>query len=81
MKTKFKPNMLEFNIPLHYNSGGDDNKHKILQVQDLENLLHQGSGSNSEQIVLEEEVVDISAPQYIEDNMETQDPKNDVVPP
>ena len=69
------------NIPLHYNSGRDVNKHKILQVQDLENSLHQGSGSNSEQIALEEEVVDISASQDTEDNMETQDPKNDVVPP
>ena len=69
------------NIPLHYNSGRDVNKHKILQVQDLENSLHQGSGSNNEQIALEEEVVDISAPQDTEDNMETQDPKNDVVSP
>ena len=69
MKTKFKPHMLEFNIPLHYNSGGDVNKHKILQVQDLENSLHQDSGSTSEQIVLEEEVVDISAPQENDDNM------------
>ena len=43
--------------------------------------MHQGSGSNSEQIVLEEEVADISAPQDTEDNMKTQDPKNDVVPP
>ena len=66
---------------MHYNSGRDVNKHKILQVQDLENSLHQGSGSNSEQIALEEEVVDISASQDTEDKMETQDPKNDVVPP
>ena len=66
---------------MHYNSGRDVNKHKILQLQDLENSLHQGSGSDSEQIALEEEVVDISAPQDTEDNMETQDPKNDVVPP
>ena len=50
------------NIPLHYNIGRDVNKHKILQVQDVENSLHQGSWSNSEQIVLEEEVIDISAP-------------------
>ena len=66
---------------MHYNSGRDVNKHKILQVQDLENSLHQGSGSDSEQIALEEEVVDISAPQDTKDNMETEDPKNDVVPP
>ena len=66
---------------MHYNSRRDVNKHKILQVQDLENSLHQGSGSNSEQIALEEEVVDISASQDTEDKMETQDPKNDVVPP
>ena len=50
------------NIPLDYNSRRDVNKYKILQGQDLENSLHQGSGSNSEQIVLEEEVIDISAP-------------------
>ena len=57
------------NIPLDYNSRRDVNKYKILQGQDLENSLHQGSWSNSEQIVLEEEVVDISAPQENDDNM------------
>nr|ABI34376.1 Polyprotein, putative [Solanum demissum] len=69
------------NIPLHGSSGRDVNKRIIPQVQVPENSLHQGSGSNNEQIVLEEEIADISAPQGAEDNMDTQDPTNDVVPP
>ena len=43
--------------------------------------MHQGSGSNSEQIVFWEEDVDISAPQGAEDNMGTDDPTNYLVPP
>ena len=35
---------------------------------------------NNEMIILEEEVLDISASQGTEDDMETQYPKNDVVP-
>ena len=33
------------------------NIHKIPQVQDLENSLHQDSGSNNEHIVLEEKLL------------------------
>ena len=68
-------------IPLHYNSGRVVTKHKIPQVQDLENSLYQSIRSNNEHMVLEKEVVDISAPQGAKDNMDTQDHRNDVVPP
>ncbi|KAH0658741.1 hypothetical protein KY285_027286 [Solanum tuberosum] len=54
---------------------------KFLEKDFLTNHIPRNSGSNNEQIVLEEEVVDISAPQGAEDNMDTQDPTNDVVPP
>ena len=51
---------------MHYTNGRDVNNHKIPQVQDLENSLYQDRGSNNEQIVLEKEVIDISAPQGTE---------------
>ncbi|KAK4706511.1 hypothetical protein R3W88_033928 [Solanum pinnatisectum] len=47
------------NIPLHYSSGRDVNRCIIPQVQVTKNSIHQGSGSKTEQIALEEEVVDI----------------------
>jgi len=50
------------NIPLHYSSGRNVNKHIIQQVQVPENSLHQGSVSNNEHITLKDKVFDISAP-------------------
>lgn len=53
----------------------------INSQKDLRNSLHQGNWSNNKQIVLEDEVVDISATQGAEDNMDTQDLRNYVILP
>nr|XP_009757624.1 PREDICTED: uncharacterized protein LOC104210424 [Nicotiana sylvestris] len=72
-------------IPLHYHSGRNINRQQNVQEQFPDISLPQSSGSNVEQpkiilqTALQEEVNDIPASQYVEDDIEASAPENDVV--
>lgn len=64
---------------MHFSSPRDVNRHTVPWVQVPENLLHQNNEGSTDQITLEEEVIGIPTPQSDDNNIETQNPVNDIV--